>query len=117
MRFAEVDNSGENIFSDIHENDWYYEAIVGSIKYGWINGYEDGTFRPNVPVTRAGVATIVNRMLGRSSDEGFVDENASKIVDFKDVTTSYWAYYDIMEATNAHTCSKTSGVERWTALQ
>ena len=117
MRFAEVDNSGENIFSDIHENDWYYEAIVGSIKYGWINGYEDGTFRPNAPVTRAGVATIVNRMLGRSSDEGFVDENASKIVDFKDVTTSYWAYYDIMEATNAHTCSKTSGVERWTALQ
>ena len=116
MRFAKLDNSGENIFTDINSGDWYYDAIVGSIKYGWINGYDDGTFRPNATVTRACVATIVDHMLGRSADEDFVDD-ADGIVKFSDLDDSYWAYYNIMEATNAHTYCRNDGEETWKALQ
>ena len=116
MRFAKLDNSGENIFTDINSGDWYYDAIVGSIKYGWINGYDDGTFRPNATVTRACVATIVDHMLGRSADEDFVDD-ADGIVKFSDLDDSYWAYYNIMEATNAHTYCQNDGEETWKALQ
>ena len=117
MRFAKLDNSGENIFTDVHEGDWYYDAIVGSIKYGWINGYDDGTFRPNATVTRAGVATIVDHMLGRSADEGFVDDHANELVYFSDLKDSYWAYYNIMEATNAHSYRQNDAVEDWKTLQ
>ena len=44
MRFAKLDTTGINIFSDVTENDWFYDYVVGSIQYGWITGYEDGTF-------------------------------------------------------------------------
>ena len=117
MRFAKLDNSGENIFTDVHEGDWYYDAIVGSIKYGWINGYDDGTFRPNATITRAGVATIVNHMLGRSADEDFVDDHADDLIHFTDLKDSYWAYYNIMEATNAHTYRQSNGAEDWKTLE
>lgn len=117
MRFAHLDTSGENIFSDVTADAWYYDYVVGSIQYGWINGYEDGTFRPNNTITRSEVTAIVNRMLGRSADKVFVDHHADELTQFSDVPGSYWAYYEIMEAANAHDYVKDNGVEDWTRLQ
>ncbi len=117
MRFAHLDTSGENIFSDVTADAWYYDYVVGSIQYGWINGYEDGTFRPNNTITRSEVTAIVNRMLGRSADKAFVDLHADALTQFSDVPDSYWAYYEIMEATNAHDYDRVSGGEDWTRLQ
>lgn len=117
MRFAKLDTSGKNIFSDVTADAWYYDYVVGSIQYGWINGYEDGTFRPNNTITRSEVTAIVNRMLGRSADKAFVDRHADELTQFSDVPVSYWAYYEIMEAANAHDYVKDNGVEDWTRLQ
>ena len=117
MRFAHLDTSGENIFSDVTADAWYYDYVVGSIQYGWINGYEDSTFRPNNTITRSEVTAIVNRMLGRSADKVFVDRHADELTQFSDVPGSYWAYYEIMEAANAHDYVKDNGVEDWTRLQ
>lgn len=117
MRFAHLDTTGENIFSDVTADAWYYDYVVGSIQYGWINGYEDGTFRPNNTITRSEVTAIVNRMLGRSADKVFVDRHADELTQFSDVPGSYWAYYEIMEAANAHDYTKDNGVEDWTRLQ
>lgn len=116
MRFAKLDTSGENIFSDVNPNDWFYEQVVGSIKYGWIQGYADGTFRPHNTITRAEVTTITNRMLGRAADEAFVDRHSDELRQFPDVPESYWAYYNIMEATNAHDFGMENGAEDWTGL-
>ena len=116
MRFAELDTSGENIFSDVNPNDWFYEQVVGSIKYGWIQGYADGTFRPDNTITRAEVTTITNRMLGRAVDEAFVDRHSDELRQFPDVPESYWAYYNIMEATNAHDFGMENGAENWIGL-
>ena len=102
MRFADLDTSGENIFTDVSADDWFYEQVVGSIKYGWITGYEDGTFRPNNTITRAEVTTIVNRMLGRAADKDYVDDHMDELRQFPDVSKTNWAYYNIVEATNAH---------------
>lgn len=117
MRFANLDTSGENIFTDVNADDWFYAQVVGSIRYGWINGYEDGTFRPNNTITRAEVTTITNRMLGRTADVQFVDRHADALRQFPDVSSGHWAYYDIMEAANAHDYTKENGVENWTGLQ
>lgn len=116
MRFAELDTSGENIFSDVDTGDWFYEQVVGSIKYGWIQGYADGTFRPDNTITRAEVTTITNRMLGRAADEAFVDRHSDELRQFPDVPESYWAYYNIVEATNAHDFSMENGAENWSGL-
>ena len=114
MRFANLDTSGENIFTDVSENDWFYEQVVGSIQYGWITGYEDGTFRPYNTITRAEVTAIVDRMLGRAADTDYVDSHADELRQFPDVDKTNWAYYNIMEATNAHDYTKSSGTETWT---
>ena len=115
MKFAVGGEEGENIFSDVDENDWFYDAVVNSIQYGWIHGYGDGTFRPQNPITRAEVTAIVNNMLGRAADEDFVDEHAEELTQFSDIE-KHWAYYHIVEATNDHDYTKPSSGENWTKL-
>ena len=115
MKFAVGGEEGENIFSDVDEDDWFYDAVVNSIQYGWIHGYGDGTFRPNNPITRAEVTAIVNNMLGRAADEDFVDEHTEELTPFSDIE-KHWAYYHIVEATNDHDYTKPSSGENWTKL-
>ena len=116
MRFGKLDTSGSNIFTDVNADDWFYDQVVGAIKYGWIGGYADGTFRPNNTITRAEVTVIVNRMLGRAADPDFVAAHADELRKFDDVPASYWAYEQIMEATNAHEYRSSSNGEKWTGL-
>ena len=116
MRFADLETGGENIFSDVAANAWYYDYVVGSIQYGWINGYPDGTFRPNNTITRAEVTAIVNRMLNRSADTDYVDAHTDTIRQFIDLNDTHWSYYHIMEAANAHDFTIENGTEDWTGL-
>ena len=91
---------------------------MGSIQYGWIEGYEDGTFRPENWITRVEVRSIVNKMLGRFADREFVAGPADELNAFSDVTSTHWGYYHIVEATNSHTYTKPStNVETWTELK
>ncbi|MGO5096254.1 BspA family leucine-rich repeat surface protein [Agathobaculum sp. LCP25S3_E8] len=117
MRFAKLDKTGINIFSDVQESDWFYDYVIGSIQYGWITGYSDSTFRPNNTITRAEVTTITNRMLGRAADETYVGNNSSSLRSFADVTGTHWAYYQIVEATNSHEFEKANGAETWKNLK
>lgn len=51
-------------FKDVPETHWAYKAIEELAEKGIINGYEDGTFKPDAPVTRAEVATMISRIKG-----------------------------------------------------
>ncbi len=117
MRFTNGILEGENTFPDVNPGDWFYDYVVGSIQYGWISGYPDGTFGPNDPITRAEVTTIANRMLGRSADKAFVNIHAASLRQFTDLANTHWAYYDIMEAANSHNYSKSNRVESWIDLK
>ena len=115
MRFTKDVMDGENIFSDVNLDDWFYDYVVGSIQYGWIHGYGDGTFRPSTPITRSEVTAIVNNMLERAADKDFVDEQAEELTPFSDIK-NHWAYYHIVEATNDHDYTKSSSNENWITL-
>mgnify|MGYP004614726211 CR=1 FL=1 len=116
LRFADKTAGGTNPFTDVASNDWYYSAVLNAVGFGWITGYSDGTFRPNASITRAEVATIVNRMLDRNADHDFVNGNAT--ASFVDVPSNHWAYYNIMEATTPHTHTvDRNGNESWGKLQ
>ena len=103
-------------FNDVSDGYWAAAYIKAAAKHGWINGYEDGTFRPNNTITRAEVTTIVNRMLGRAADKDYVDSHKDQLRQFPDVAQTNWAYYNIVEATNAHDYEKSGGTEDWTGL-
>ena len=108
-------------FSDVSAKHWAYEAIAIAAKMGWIEGYPDGTFRPDATITRAEMMTLVNRALERvPSDE---DHLLSKrvMLTFPDCKSGDWFYIAVQEATNSHTyeraATEKNGDEQWTALR
>ena len=54
--------SKTNAYSDVAEGDWYNNAISTLSNAKVLTGYEDGTFKPNAPITRAEFAAIVSRL-------------------------------------------------------
>ena len=112
LAFAYTPEDFECDFNDVAANDWFYDYVAQATSYGWISG-ASGAFRPNDAITRAEVTVIVNNMLGRAADQDYVDENTGDLNTFSDVTESNWAYYSIMETTNAHDYTKTNGNENW----
>ncbi|CAM5223912.1 5'-nucleotidase/2',3'-cyclic-nucleotide 2'-phosphodiesterase/3'-nucleotidase/5'-nucleotidase OS=Ureibacillus acetophenoni OX=614649 GN=SAMN05877842_103119 PE=3 SV=1 [Ureibacillus acetophenoni] len=50
-------------FSDVKESNDHYVAITELASLGAINGYADGTFKPNAQITRGQAATIVAKAL------------------------------------------------------
>ena len=76
-------------------------GYIGSVtSKGWINGYPDGTFKPEKDISREEVATMVNKMLDRKVDKDGL--NNLSIKNFKDLDNSSWSYFDIVEASNSH---------------
>lgn len=55
--------AGENKFSDVKEDDWFYNEVCIAASEGYINGMGDGRFCPEDKVTREQVCVIVNNIL------------------------------------------------------
>lgn len=53
--------SSKGTYPDVDEESWYYIAICTLTNGGLIEGYPDGTFKPDNPITRAELATIISR--------------------------------------------------------
>ncbi len=80
-------------FSDVKTSHKYINAINFAVSTGIVNGYEDGTFKPENNITRAEVVTMVNRFLGR------VPTGNAGAVTFAD-SASHWANGQILAACN-----------------
>ena len=107
----------QGYFTDVDINAWYTEYVEAAARVGLIEGFNDGTFRPNTNITRAQACVIVNRALGRSPDEDrLLDED--EMITWPDNNPEDWFYADMQEATNSHdyTWVTVSGdkVEKWT---
>lgn len=116
-RFAKISTDRTVDFSDVAGNVWYYDAVRTAVSYGWVTGYEDGTFRPEQPIARGETATIVNRMLARIPDLNAIDQGAG--TRFVDVGSGYWGFYEVTEATTNHeyTRSPNTAREVWTSWE
>ncbi len=113
-KYEGLTNSNVDKFSDTKTH-WGRIYINSASENRWINGYEDGTFKPNNPVTRAEFANIVNKVLERRVES---DGVVSGIKTFKDLKPGKWYYYPLVEATNGHTYTKyPNGREQWGQLK
>ena len=54
----------EPMFEDVEEGRWSYDAIRWCAERGLLQGYPDGTFKPEEPVTREQLAVILQRLGG-----------------------------------------------------
>ncbi len=94
---------------------WGINFINYSVNAGWIKGYEDNTFRPDANISRAEVMTIINRILDRKVDEAGLVEG---FVSPDDNAEGAWYYYEVLEATNAHTFNRVDEVlEKWLEIK
>ena len=111
------DNVRETIgdrFSDIHGK-WYTEYVNLANELAIVNGYPDGTFRPDNKIIRAESMTIVNNTLRRTPcKEGLLP--VSVMITWPDNAVSAWYYEAVQEATNSHEYSRasTTAKEQWT---
>ena len=116
-RFLEASYDGGNRFPDI-DGHWAAEYINEAANAGIVDGYEDGTFRPQQNITRAEAVTMVNRTVDRHPDADHLLDN---MVTWPDNPESAWYYAQIQEATNAHaytmhTDQEDAPYEIWTEL-
>ncbi|MDD6189932.1 MAG: S-layer homology domain-containing protein [Clostridiales bacterium] len=79
----------KNDFTDVSPDDWFNNAVSTMANAKIIEGYPDGSFRPNAPVSRAEFAAIAAR---------FSDAVSDGVTDFFDVSDSHWAFTYIAKA-------------------
>jgi hypothetical protein len=80
-----------NRFTDVANNSWYAQAVNYLASRNILRGYEDGSFRPNQPITRAEMTAVMSRFFEMTFD----GHN-----DFLDVVESHWAFAYIVNAHN-----------------
>ena len=104
-RFQNLKYTNGKVFSDVEKGHWAYSYINAASEAGWIQGYPDGTFRPNKEITRTETVTLVNNMINRA-----VTREKLKALNvrnpYNDLAESFWGYTDLMEATVSHTAEE-----------
>lgn len=79
-------------FKDVNAKNWFYKEVETLYNAGIIDGYNNETFKPNDPITRAEFA----KMVALWSNLNYVDRAT-----FKDVPVGHWAYSYINAAAEA----------------
>lgn len=82
-----------NDFSDVTADSWYNQTVSTLARMGIVKGYEDGSFRPNAPITRAEFGAIATRFF---AETGATYEPGT----FTDVTGDEWYANAIQDAVN-----------------
>jgi len=104
IRFMNLSKSDtrKNMFDDIATH-WAAEYINIAANNAWVSGYEGlgGRFMPDDVISRAEVAAIINRALGRLPESAY-DLLPDMITWVDNSDKNAWGYMYIQEATNSH---------------
>ncbi|MFC9777660.1 S-layer homology domain-containing protein [Paenibacillus chitinolyticus] len=101
VRSLGIQNTGgSSTFKDVASNQWYADVVATAAKLKLVDGYEDGTFRPNNQITREELSAMVVRALSyagvNTSTE--ITKGQAMLSKFKDSHTIIWAKDEIAAA-------------------
>ena len=114
---SRFDRSNVEIKSDFNDisGHWAENEIRRAASLGWIQGYTDGSFKPDQNITRAEAASMINRMLHRLPET--VDDLLDGMIQWPDNQPNDWYYINMQEATNSHDFKQKGEInEYWTKL-
>ena len=114
---SRFDRSNVEIKSDFNDisGHWAENEIRRAASLGWIQGYTDGSFKPDQNITRAEAASMINRMLHRLPET--VEDLLDGMIQWPDNQPSDWYYINMQEATNSHDFKQKGEInEHWTEL-
>ena len=100
----ELEQLADVEFTDVSKDkkSWYTDNVYLLANAGIVNGYKDGSFRPQELVTRTEAVVMLGRLFGRT-DSAPAWAMESSI--YRDVSTTFWGYKAIAEATIGHFAS------------
>lgn len=85
-RAFNITQIGQENFSDVNPEDWFYDEVRIATNAGYINGRGDGTFAPYDPITRQEAAKIIGYLTNK------IDYNYTNISSFNDGSSvAQWA--------------------------
>ncbi len=90
--FVMMNNPANAFYTDMDESHWAYQSIKFLTEVGVVVGYPDGTYKPDIPVTRAEFASMAIKALGQEST------NVAQEIHFADLDPGFWAYNIIQKA-------------------
>ncbi|MCD7947392.1 MAG: DUF11 domain-containing protein [Oscillospiraceae bacterium] len=102
--FAELSRSEQTMFNDVTSDHWAFQLINAAAIAGWVQGYGDGTYRPEETISRSEAVTLINRMRNRIITAEELNELGVQNP-YTDLVETYWAYGDLLEATIKHAAS------------
>lgn len=113
VRALSLQTAVDSQFTDVQSDTWYNEAVDKAYQIGLVQGYADGTFRPNELLTRQEMSIVIARALSIvNQDFQISGEYADQLVKFADrAQISTWAQqyiatlvqYGVVQGTSAHT--------------
>ncbi|WP_053373858.1 chitobiase/beta-hexosaminidase C-terminal domain-containing protein [Paenibacillus sp. FJAT-27812] len=85
-----VTKQGAASLSDVkgHWSEKYINAFAAA---GYVQGFPNGTFKPNDEISRAQAVVLINRVIGAR-------KQSESDMHYNDLSPSHWAYGDIMSA-------------------
>ncbi len=84
------------VFTDTNGSEYYYIAAAELASKDVFNGYPDGSFGANKTITRAEMATVICRMIGKNANAKLKKDSSYYI----DVAVDHWALGYINLATD-----------------
>ena len=113
-----IDRANDKVapFADVKGHQ-FEAAINQAFGNGRINGYPDGTFRPDDYIQRAEAARMLNQYANRGTTLEGMAPVAKDLAHFTDINESHWAYCEIMEAANSHEYQRVKGTQAETWLK
>ena len=95
-RMLNLNNNSSSVSYKDTKGHWAEKYISNISELGIVEGYGNGTFKPNQKVTRAEVAKVISKVLKLKNEQFKIVE----ITGFKDVLRTHWAYEYIEELTS-----------------
>ena len=85
-------SSADKPFSDVppYPGEWYSENVIMANGLGLIEGYEDGTFRPEAQITRAEAMQIIFNFSNQLKAVQVIDQPLDSLISFSDVQKTDW---------------------------
>lgn len=87
-------------YTDVDDDDWFYEYVTYATAHDIVDGYEDGTFRPNDDISRAEAIVMV---LKAADEEDYTYDEED--IEFWDVDESDWYAWAVVVADEANIIS------------
>ena len=84
-------------FTDVRSGDWFAGVVGAAAKAGIVEGYEDGTFRPNAPITREELAAMVVRAYEFADGKATIDDSSISqiLAKWDDADRIVWGHREV----------------------